>query len=99
MPNPNYKLKTDSWVAKIAARVLKAKSVAIVFGSTIHVCGCSREEFLADEKWLKHELCHIKQYQQHGYLMFILKYLWESLRHGYYNNKFEVEARAAAEEC
>jgi hypothetical protein len=94
-----YKIKENSWVAKIAARVLKAESVAIVFGNTIHICGCSKTVFLADEKWLKHELCHIQQYKQHGYFMFIVKYLWESLRNGYYNNRFEVEARQAAEEC
>jgi hypothetical protein len=27
-----------------------------------------------------------------------IKYLWESMRKGYYNNKFEVEARQAEKE-
>jgi hypothetical protein len=26
---------------------------------------------------------------------FIVKYVWESIRKGYYNNKYEAEARAA----
>lgn len=94
----NFTIKENSLVAKIAARKLKASSVAIVFGRTIHLWNSSKEDFLKNERWLKHELCHIRQYKQHGYLGFIAKYLWESLRKGYYNNKFEVEAREAEEE-
>jgi hypothetical protein len=85
-------------VAKIAAWKLKASSVAIVFGSTIHLWNSSKEDFLKNERWLKHELCHIRQYKQHGYFGFIIKYLIESLKKGYYNNRFEVEARKAEEE-
>jgi len=82
-------------VARIAAWKLNASSVAIVFGSTIHLWNSSKEDFLKNERWLKHELCHIRQYKQHGYVGFIVKYLWESLKKGYHNNKFEVEARKA----
>ena len=65
----------------------------MVLGKTIHLHGVSKTDFLDDEKWLKHELCHIKQFTQYGYFNFVIKYLWESLRKGYYNNRFEVEAR------
>jgi hypothetical protein len=37
----------------------------------------------------------VQQFKQHGYIGFILKYIWESIRHGYYNNRFEKEARDA----
>jgi hypothetical protein len=40
---------------------------------------------------LAHELVHVIQWEQHGWL-FALKYLWE-LRRGYRNNRFEIEAR------
>lgn len=40
-----------------------------------------------------HELIHIQQFVQYGKLGFILLYLWESVQHGYHNNKFEKEAR------
>jgi len=89
------KIKEHSWRARIAAMVLKSPGVAIVFGSTIHLHGVSATQFLMDERWLKHELKHIEQYQKEGYLGFLVKYLWESIRHGYYNNRFEVEAREA----
>lgn len=67
----------------------------MVLGKTIHLCNTTEAEFLLDEKWVKHELCHIKQFKQHGNVGFIAKYLWESLRKGYYNNRFEAEARMA----
>lgn len=98
MANEHFTIKENSFVARIAAWTLNASSVAIVFGSTIHLWNSSKEDFLKNERWLKHELCHIRQYKQHGYMGFIVKYLWESLRKGYYNNKFEVEARKAEEE-
>jgi len=91
----HFTIKENSLVARIAAWKLKASSVAIVFGSTIHLWNSSKDDFLKNERWLKHELCHIRQYKQHGYAGFIVKYLWESLKNGYYNNKFEVEARKA----
>ena len=88
-------IKENSWLAKMAALKLKSHSVAMVLGKTIHLHNVSKENFLKDERWLKHELCHIRQFKQHGYFLFIAKYLWESLRKGYYNNRFEAEARAA----
>ena len=52
---------------------------------------------MANEKWFKHELCHIRQFKQHGYFGFIVKYLYESMKKGYYHNRYEVEAREAEE--
>ena len=98
LADENFTIKENSWVAKIAAWKLKSSSVAIVFGSSIHLWNSSKAAFLQNKKWLKHELCHIRQYKQHGYFGFLIKYLWESLRKGYYNNKFEVEARKAEDE-
>jgi hypothetical protein len=97
--NINFRIKEQSWLASLAAWKLGARSVAIVFGNTIHLCNTSRTEFLMNESWLKHELCHIRQYRQYGLLNFLLRYLWESLKKGYYQNKYEAEARAAENEC
>lgn len=90
-----YTVKEDSWIAAIAARKLKSSRVAIVFGSTIHLHNTTKDDFLKDECWVKHELCHIRQYKQHGFFTFLIKYLYESYKTGYYNNKYEEEARAA----
>lgn len=97
MQTPCYTIKENSWLAKIAAKKLRSKNVAMVLGKTIHLYGVSKTNFLQDEKWVKHELCHIKQFKQYGYFNFVVRYLWESLRKGYCNNRFEVEARNAEE--
>jgi len=95
--NKDYIIKENSWLAKLAAKKIGSHSVAMVLGKTIHLHNTAAASFLKDEKWVKHELCHIRQFKQHGYFWFIIKYLWESLRKGYYNNRFEVEARKAEE--
>ena len=91
----DYFIKENSIIAKIAARKLNAKSVAIVIGKTIHLANASKQVLLQNEKWLKHELCHVEQFKKFGFLNFIYKYLLESYKSGYYMNKYEVEARAA----
>ena len=88
-------IKENSWIAKIAAKKMKADSMAIVIGSTIHLYNTSKENFISNEKWLKHEMCHIHQYRSYGFIGFIFKYLTESIRNGYENNRFEIEARLA----
>ena len=88
-------IRENSWIAKLAARKLKAGSMAIVIGSTIHLYNTTKVNFISNEKWLKHELCHVQQYRRLGFLNFIFKYLLESMRNGYHNNRFEMEARLA----
>lgn len=92
-----FLIKENSWIAKIAARKLRSENVAIVIGKTIHLFNVSEENFLKDEKWVKHEMCHVRQFEKYGYFNFIIKYLWQSWKHGYRNNRFEVEARLAEE--
>lgn len=91
----NVRIKENSWIAKIAANKLRTQNVAIVLGRTIHLYKVSKDEFLKDARWVKHESCHLRQFQNNGYFLFILKYLWQSMLRGYYNNKYEIEARLA----
>ena len=49
---------------------------------------------MKNKKWVQHELVHVQQFKQYGFIKFLLLYTWESIRNGYYNNKFEVAARA-----
>ena len=48
-----------------------------------------------DERLLRHERCHLEQIERDGRLKFAIKYSWWTLRHGYYKNPYEIEARAA----
>ena len=68
-------------------------------GKTIHLHHTTPAEFLRDERWLRHELKHLEQFSKHGTIPFIVLYLFESIRKGYYNNKYEVEARAAEQDA
>lgn len=97
MKEHSITIKEASCIAKLAAVKLRSSSVAMVLGNTIHLHNASKNEFLQNQRWLKHELCHVRQFQQHGYVLFIIKYLWETVKNGYYYNRFEAEARAAEE--
>ena len=44
---------------------------------------------------LLHELRHVHQFQESP--TFPIRYLWESVRRGYWNNRFEADARAYAD--
>ena len=91
-----YRIKENSFIAKRVAGFMKFDRLAIVVGKTIHLHNTTRDEFLKNELWVKHELVHIRQFQQFGFLRFSAMYLWELWRVGYWNNKYEVEARAVA---
>ena len=58
-----------------------------------NTCRYSCPELLVDIKWRNHEEIHKAQYARLGWVRFITKYLIESIKNGYTNNKFEVEAR------
>jgi Domain of unknown function (DUF4157) len=85
----------NAWIARMAAKKMQSSQVALVLGSSIYLWGTSKQDFLANEKWVRHEMAHIAQYQQYGTIAFLCMYLWEWIRNGYYHNKFEVAARAA----
>jgi hypothetical protein len=87
---------TNSPLARIARIVLGTRRVAMVIGETVHLSGASRQQFLADAEWLAHERVHIRQFRENGFFPFLWKYLVESARVGYFNNKYEVEAREEA---
>lgn len=90
-------IKENSFIAKLAAWKLGVGSVAIVIGRTIHLHNAGKEDLIYNIPWLRHEVAHVKQFSEHGYFLFILKYIFESLKKGYKNNKYEIQARSA--EC
>jgi len=92
-------IKEHSFIAKIAARKLKQSKMAITLGNSIYLHNVSKEDFISNKSWLCHELKHLQQFQRYGYCSFIFKYLWESLRKGYYSNRFEIEARNAEKDA
>jgi len=89
------RIKENSFIARIAAWKLGSKQVAIVIGKTILLHNTSKAEFLLNTRWMRHEAAHLHQFKQYGFFSFLIKYVFESLKSGYQNNKYEIEARAA----
>jgi hypothetical protein len=50
------------------------------------------------DRLFRHELEHVYQVKRMGWFKFYSTYLWYSLRHGYWNNPYEIEARAMENE-
>jgi hypothetical protein len=98
VPKEKIRIKEGMMIAKIAARMLKSNKVAIVIAKTIYVYGVSIPNFVADKKWLLHELKHVQQYQEQGTIIFLLKYIYYTMRYGYYDNPYEKEARNAEDD-
>jgi hypothetical protein len=92
-PIVKVKIKCNSKRARIAAFKLKAQSVAMVWGNTILLHNVSKEEFVANKPWLRHEIQHVHQVQQFGKYYFLWRYFILSLKYGYYNHPFEIDAR------
>jgi hypothetical protein len=90
-----FRIRENSFFARMAAVKLGADQVALTLGNTIHLHNTSAERFRSDLRWVKHELKHVEQFRQHGFFRFIILYSLESMRKGYYHNRFEQEARAA----
>jgi len=55
----------------------------------------SAEDFFADPELVLHEYCHVLE-QWDPRRLSVMRYLGESLRRGYWQNRFEVEARRFA---
>lgn len=94
----NYRIVENSIFARLARLVLRSDNVAMVLGKAIYLSGVDKEKFLKNQSWVAHEYCHIRQFQKYGFFRFLWLYLIESVKVGYYHNKFEVEARQAETE-
>ena len=89
------KIHENSYLARMAAYKLNSNRIAITLGNHIYLWNADRETFLNTTAWVNHELCHVRQFRHYGFFRFLWLYLIESAIKGYYNNKFEKEARAA----
>ena len=84
----------NSAIAKIVAKIKGEELYAITFGKTIYV-SCKKEDFLANQWWVKHELAHVRQYQKHGVLRFLALYMYYAVFHPGSVNPFELETVVA----
>jgi len=61
-----------------------------------NLCWYKTQEHLDNEQIRVHEGVHAEQYARHGWIGFVIRYLWFTCRHGYWENPLEVEARNKA---
>lgn len=74
---------------------LHPRAIATTRRRRIYLRGSAQDFF--DDPWLMlHEYCHVLKQWEPGDLT-IAGYCLEWFRHGYWNNRFEVEARAFAD--
>jgi hypothetical protein len=73
---------------------LHARALATTRRGRIYLAG-SAQGFFTDPELVLHEYWHVLRQWQSGRLT-VPRYLLECLRRGYWNNRFEVEARAFA---
>jgi len=74
---------------------LHGRALATTRRRCIYLRGSARE-FFADPWLMLHEYCYVLHQWESGRLS-VPRYLIECLRRGYWNNRFEVEARAFAD--
>ena len=74
---------------------LHPRAVAATRRRRIYLRG-SAQEFFEDPWLVLHEYCHVLRQWEPGHLT-VARYGLECLRRGYWNNRFEVEARAFAD--
>jgi hypothetical protein len=89
-PVGHVKVIENSWYARVHGR-----AVATTRRQRIYLRG-SAAEFFADPWLMLHEYCHVVRQWQTGTLT-VPRYVVECLRHGYWNNHYEVEARMFAD--
>jgi hypothetical protein len=89
-PLDRVRVIEHSWLVRLHGR-----AVATTRRGRIYLRG-SAQEFFSNPWLMLHEYCHVIQQWQPGTLT-VARYLGECLRHGYWNNRFEIEARAFAD--
>ena len=70
--------------------LLRRTVAGITLGRTVWLA----RDTAHDPALLLHELCHVHQFARGR--SFPLRYAWESMRRGYFRNRFEAEADAYA---
>lgn len=85
------RLRTGGLAPRVAGWFLGRRTVSAI--TLWHTVFAAPDAHL-DAELLLHELRHVHQFQ--GSSAFPILYLWESLRRGYHDNRYEADARTFA---
>jgi len=88
-------VRSVAWIPAVAGRLLglDGPAGAVTLGPVILVHPATR----LTPRLLRHELAHVRQWR-HRPATFPVAYVWHHFRHGYRDNPFEMEARAAEQD-
>ena len=86
----HVKVIEHSWFARLHGALATTRL------QRIYLSG-SADDFFSNPWLMLHEYCHVLRQWQTGSLT-VPRYLLECLRRGYWNNRFEVEAREFADQ-
>jgi hypothetical protein len=93
-----FRVVPNSRLAKVAGSIHgQTEKYAVTIGKTIFIT-CTKEDFFAEEWWVRHEFTHVQQYKKYGIFGFLKRYVVYSIFHSYRENPFEKEAIAAEDE-
>ncbi len=84
------KVKTAKWLIWAYMRACGFKGWTSFWGAVYVMPGWEQHQPL-----LRHEAKHLEQIRRDGRIVFSAKYLYWLIRRGYWNNPYEIEARAA----
>lgn len=87
----HVRVRTSGWLTGLAGLFLGPgrRAAAVTLGRTIVMAPGVR----LTGRLLRHELAHVRQWESSAF--FPLAYVLGHLRHGYIDNPYEIEARAA----
>lgn len=83
----------NSRIARLVGRLNKSDKYAVTVSNTCTLYSCGPSE--VSVSWRRHEDCHKRQIRRAGWLKFMARYIWYSLRYGYRGNPYEAEAERA----
>lgn len=85
-------VRESRWIPVIGGKLsgMRGPAAAVTLGRTIVV----HPDVKLTERLVRHELEHVRQWQSYP-ATFPVRYVLAHLRHGYTDNPFEVDARAA----
>lgn len=89
---PGVTIVRGAWIPRLGGCLagMSGPAGAVTIGRTIIV----HPDVVLTPRLLNHELAHVRQWTERP-LSFLFRYLWHHIRHGYRDNPYEVQARAA----
>jgi hypothetical protein len=84
--------RAGRWIPALGGLLgrMNGPAAAVTLGRTVVL----HPEVRLSRRLLVHELTHVRQWREDR--LFPVRYALESLRRGYWNNRYEIEAREAA---